>query len=64
MRTCGVQPQVKPEASRLPRKELPHMPGSPTTPSRTGARVGAPVRVAFRYYDDVGTRDYLAFAGE
>src|SRR5215472_6979022 len=62
MRTRGVQPQAKPEASRLPRKELPHMPGSPTTPSRAGTRARAPVRVAFRYYDDVSTRDYLAFA--
>ena len=25
------------------------MPGSPTTPGRSGARAGAPVRVAFRH---------------
>jgi len=31
---CGptVHPQVKPETSRFPCKELPHMPGSSTTP--------------------------------
>jgi hypothetical protein len=40
------------------------MPGSPTTPSQTGARVGAPARVAFRYSDDVSTRDYFAFAAQ
>ena len=33
------------------------MPGSPTTPGRPGARDGAPVRVAFRYLNSVGTRD-------
>ena len=27
-----LAPQVKPETSRFPRKELPHMPGSSTTP--------------------------------
>ena len=32
----GVRPQAKPETSRFPRKELPHMPGSSTTPGRTG----------------------------
>ncbi|MBV8521420.1 MAG: hypothetical protein JOY71_04705 [Acetobacteraceae bacterium] len=40
------------------------MPGSPTTPSRAGARDSAPVHVAFRYSDDVGTRYYLAFAAQ
>ena len=40
------------------------MPGSPTTPGRTGARDGAPVHVAFRENDHVGTRDYLAFAAQ
>jgi len=42
MRTRGVQPQAKPETSRFPNKELPHMPGSPTTPGRTGTRDDAP----------------------
>ena len=32
------------------------MPGSPTTPGRPGARDGAPVRVAFRVANSVGTR--------
>ena len=32
------------------------MPGSTTTPGRTGACDGAPVRVAFRRSDGVGTR--------
>jgi hypothetical protein len=40
------------------------MPGSPTTPSRAGTRVCAPVRVAFRHYDNVSTRDYLTFAAQ
>ena len=38
------------------------MPGSPTTPGWTGTRDDAPVHVAFRDFDHVGTRDYLAFA--
>ena len=33
------------------------MPGSSTTPGRTGARANAPVRVAFRFRNGVGTRD-------
>jgi len=40
------------------------MPGSPTTPGRAGARGGAPVRVAFRENDHVGTQNYLAFAAQ
>jgi hypothetical protein len=40
------------------------MPGSPTTPGRTGTRDDAPVHVAFRKNDHVGTRDYLAFAAQ
>jgi len=62
MRTCGVQPQANPEISRFPNKELPHMLGSPTTPGRTGTCDDAPVHVAFRENDHVGTWDYLAFA--
>lgn len=42
MRTRGVQPRAKPEISRFPNKELPHMPGSSTTPGRTGTRDDAP----------------------
>src|SRR3954462_6486455 len=43
--------------SRFPCNELPHMPGSSTTPGRLGARVHAPIRVAFRIRNGVGTRD-------
>jgi hypothetical protein len=42
MRTRGVQPRAKPEISRFPNKELPHMPGSSTTPGRPGTRDDAP----------------------
>jgi hypothetical protein len=44
------------------------MPGSPTTPDRPGACADAPVRVAFRTLNNVGTRDkpfaaqWLAYA--
>ena len=44
------------------------MPGSPTTPGRSGARAVAPVRVAFRAVNSVGARDmpfaarWLAYA--
>jgi len=62
MRACGIRPQVKPETSRFPRKELPHMPGSLTTPDRTGARNNAPVRFAFRAFENVGARDYQVYA--
>src|SRR5256714_15559979 len=48
MRTGGNCRTVDRETSRFPRKELPHMPGSSTTPGRAGARADAPVRVAFR----------------
>ena len=46
-----------PEISRFPCKELPYMPGSLTTPGRAGTRNSAPVRVAFRLSNGVGTRD-------
>ena len=42
MRTGGVPPPAKPEISRFPHKELPHMPGSSTTPDRAGARITLP----------------------
>ena len=48
MRTRGIPPLAKPEISRFPCKELPHMPGSWTTPGRAAARAIASVRVAFR----------------
>ena len=40
------------------------MPGSQTTPGRTGTRVGAPIRIAFRYPKSVGTRDDFHFAAQ
>ena len=36
------------------------MPGSSTTPGRPDTRDGAPVRVAFRPLNGVGTRDIMA----
>jgi len=64
MRTCGVHPLTKPETSRFPRKELPHMPGSSTTPGRADARDDTSVCVAFRDSEHVGTRDYLVYAAQ
>ena len=40
------------------------MPGSLTTPDRTGARAGAPIRVAFHQQDSVGIRDQVSFAAQ
>ena len=40
------------------------MPGSTTTPGRTGACDGAPVHVAFRRSDDVGTRIEISYAAQ
>jgi hypothetical protein len=40
------------------------MPGSPTTPGRAGTRADAPVRVAFRHENSVGTRDSSSFAAQ
>jgi hypothetical protein len=63
MRASGVHPKAEPEISRFPRKELPHMPGSSTTPGRTGARDNAPVHVALRDSEHVGTRDKSCLRG-
>src|SRR6266404_1286466 len=63
MRTGGGCRTVDREISRFPRKERLHMPGSSTTPGRPGARDDAPVRVAFRARNSVGTRG-LAFAAQ
>src|ERR1700716_4726742 len=52
------------EISRFPYKKLLHMPGSVTTPGRPGARVIAPIRVAFRHRNDVGTQDEGTFAAQ
>ena len=62
MRTCGIPPQAKPETSRFPCNELLHMPVSLTTPGWADPRNNASVHVAFRKTDDVGTRDFQAFA--
>src|SRR4029077_1508367 len=56
--------QADHEISRFPSKELPHMPVSNTTPGRLGARVIAPVRIAFRHRNDVGTQDEGTFAAQ
>ena len=40
------------------------MPGSPTTPGRPGARDGAPIHVAFRVANSVGTRGCCAFVAQ
>ena len=52
------------EISRFPSKERPHMPVSTTTPGRLGARTIAPIRVAFRQRNDVGTQDEGTFAAQ
>jgi hypothetical protein len=41
----------------VPCNELPHMPGSSTTPGPPGARACAPVCIAFRLRNGVSTRD-------
>ena len=64
MRTGGVHPPAKPETSRFPCKELPHMPGSSTTPGWVGARVIALPMLPSVISDHVGTRKYQAFAAQ
>jgi len=56
MRTALKQLKAaKQEISRFSCKERTYMPGSKTTQGRTGTRFIAPVRVAFRYANSVGT---------
>src|SRR5260370_30833765 len=55
-------PTMRSPGSRA--KERPHMPVSKTTPGRLGARVIAPIRVAFRQRNDVGTRDEGTFPAQ
>src|SRR5215208_2065489 len=50
--------------SRFPYKELPHMPGSLTTPARPGARDNAPVRVAFHDGYRVGVPGIVVFGAQ
>jgi hypothetical protein len=52
------------EISRFPSKERPHMPVSPTTPGRLGARDIAHIRIAFRQRNDVGAREEGTFAAQ
>src|SRR5947207_8669731 len=52
------------EISRFPSRERAHMPVSKTTPGRLGARVIAPIRVAFRHRNDVGNQDEGTFAAQ
>ena len=40
------------------------MPGSTTAPGRTGARNSAPVRIAFRQENGVGTQKKADFAAQ
>src|SRR4051812_11053167 len=64
IRTRGIPPLANPEISRFPCKELPHMPGSRTTPGRAAARAIASVRVAFRAFEHVGTQVAQVFAAQ
>jgi hypothetical protein len=62
MRTGGVQPPAKPEASRFPCKELPHMLRvSDHAGLGERSRYRAP-HIAFRENEHVGARDYQVFA--
>src|SRR5262245_1249589 len=65
MRTGGHRPSGRTRALPVPRdKERLHMPGSPTTPGHTDARTIAPVHVAFRPFNSVGTRNHVSFAAQ
>jgi len=64
MRTCDVHPQAELETSRFPRKELPYMPGSPTTPDLQSARDDTLQRIAFRHHKDVGVRHHGLFVAQ
>jgi hypothetical protein len=60
----GNVPVVGRGVSRFPRKELPHMPVSSTTPGRLGARDIAPIRVAFRQRNNVSAQNETTFAAQ
>src|SRR5664280_3835676 len=60
----GNVPVVGLGVSRFPRKELPHMPVSSTTPGRPSACVTALGDIAFRYTDSVGTRNQFSIAAQ
>jgi hypothetical protein len=52
------------EISRFPSKERAHMPASKTPPGRLGARVIAPIGVAFRHRNDVSAQAEGTFAAQ
>ena len=56
-----MQQLAKRELSRFPCKERPCMPGSQTTRGQTGTRSSAPVRIAFRFNNSVGTPEKVTF---
>lgn len=60
----GTWPVVGPGVSRFPCKERPHMPVSTTGPGRLGSCAVAPIRVAFRQRNDVGTQEEGTFAAQ
>src|SRR5215210_5672559 len=57
-------PVVGREISRFPCQERGCMPGSLTRPDRPGARASALDRVAFRFGNSVGIRNYETFAAQ
>ena len=64
MRASPVPQLVRLEISRFPRKECAYMPGSTTTPGRLSTRAGAHRRLAFRYTNSVGTRNWFSIAAQ
>jgi hypothetical protein len=56
-RKMGIRKGETKRASRFPRKERLHMPGSLTTSGRPGARAVAPEYVAFHHMHGVGTQN-------
>jgi hypothetical protein len=62
VRACSVHPQAEPETSRFPCKELPHMPGSLTTPGGMALAYRAS-HIAFRVIKRVGSRIEKTFRG-
>jgi hypothetical protein len=64
MRASPIRRLVRPEISRFPYKERAHMPGSATPPGWTSACDDAPVHVAFRFTDRVGTQDNKTYVAQ
>ena len=59
-----MQQLAKREISRFPCKERPCMPGSQTTRGQTGTRSSAPVSIAFRFSNSVGTPENVTFVAQ